>query len=52
MSTQLKRRDLLKRGALLTGGLALLNGGFLNKVQARPFAEKPFEGPAFIDADF
>ncbi len=52
MCTQLKRRDLLKRGALLTGGLALLNGGFLNEVQARPFTEKPFEGPGFIDADF
>lgn len=51
MSTQLKRRDLLKRGALLTGGLALLNGGFLNKVHARPFTEKPLNDAAFYGSD-
>ncbi len=34
MSTPLKRRDLLKRGALLTGSFALLNGGIFNKVSA------------------
>lgn len=51
MSTPLKRRDLLKRGALLTGGLALINGSFLNKVYAKSYTEKPVEGPAFYSSD-
>ncbi len=46
MSTPLKRRDLLKRGALLTGGFALLNGTLFNKVYAKPF-EKPLGAPFY-----
>lgn len=51
MSTPLKRRDLLKRGALLTGSFALLNGGIFNKVSAAPTIEKPFEGKVFHGSD-
>lgn len=52
MSTPIKRRDLIKRGALLTGGIALLNGTLLNKVSAEPFIEKPFTGTGFIGTDY
>src|SRR4051794_19413048 len=52
MSALLKRRDLLKRGALLTGGLTFLNGSLLNKVNAAPKLEKIFEAKAFIGSDF
>lgn len=51
MSTPLKRRDLLKRGALLTGGFAFLNGALVNKASAEPFVEKPFAGAAFYGSD-
>jgi len=51
MSTPLNRRELLKRGALLSGGLALLNGTLLNKVYAKPFVEKPFTAAGFLSSD-
>ncbi|MEJ7738378.1 MAG: histidinol-phosphate transaminase [Chitinophagaceae bacterium] len=50
MSTPLKRRELFKRGALLTGGFALFNG-LLNETYGKPFAEIPAPGPAFYSSD-
>ena len=52
MHTPLNRRDLLKRGALLTGGLTFLSGSFLsNKVQGAPLVDEPFTGKGFISSD-
>ena len=51
MSAQLKRRDLLKRGALLTGGFTLLNSTMFNKASAAPHFNKPFSENIFRGSD-
>ena len=51
MHTPLKRRELLKRGALLAGGLSLLNATFIDKVFGKPFNEKAVSGKPFISSD-
>lgn len=51
MSTPFKRRELLKRGALLTGGFALFNGTLVNKAYAKTFVEKPL-AQGFYSSDF
>lgn len=51
MHTPLKRRELLKRAALLTGGFSFLNATLVNKVLGMPASEKPFKGKAFQSSD-